>query len=618
MDDYQQYIMLSKYARFLDNENRRETWEEVVDRWINFFTNRFPDINIPFKVLRNNIYNLKVLPSMRGMMTAGKALDRDEAAIYGCWGTAVNHSRVFDEIFYLSMVGGGVGFSVERQFVNQLPEIAEKLYDSDTVLHIRDSKIGWCTALRELISLLYAGKIPKWDVSKVRPEGARLKTFGGRASGSSPLVKVFTNVINIFKKAEGRKLNSLECHDLICHIADAVRVGGVRRVAFISVSNLSDIRMRNAKMGQWQTENKQRSNANNSVMYTEKPDFNVFLEEWKALHDSESGERGFMNRIFMKNKCKEIGRDVDHEFLPNPCGEVFLRESGQACNLSEVIIRPDDKYEDLEEKVKLTTIIGTVQSTVTKFRYLRNIWKKNCEEERLLGVSLTGIMDHEIMSKPNAKLEQWLKNLRSVAKQTNIKWADKLGIPHSKAITCVKPSGNISQLVNCSSGIHPRYSRYYTRLVSSDKNDAVAKFMVEQGVPYTETENTYYLQFPIESPKHAIIENHVGAMQQLKLWKMYSESWCDHNPSQTIYYRDSDYLQIGQWIWDNFNEIGGLSFFPKADHIYENAPYTEISKEEYDKRSKAFPEINWDSFREEDDNTSISGEAACSAGNCEV
>lgn len=618
LDDYQQYIMLSKYARFLDNENRRETWEEVVGRWIDFFSTKCTDINIPFNILRDNILDFNILPSMRGVMTAGKALDRDEAAVYNCWATSVDHPRVFDEIFYLLMLGGGVGFSVERQFIVKMPEVAEKIYDSDTIISVKDSKIGWCTALRELISLLYAGKIAKWDTSKVRPEGARLKVFGGRSSGKIPLEKLFGEIISIFKKAEGRKLTSLECHDIICHIANTVVAGGVRRSACISLSNLSDIRMKGAKLGQWQTENNQRSNANNSVIYTEKPDFSVFIEEWKTLFDSKCGERGIVNRVAFQNKCKEIGRDYEHDFIINPCGEVILRPSGQACNLSEVVIRPNDNFQTLNEKVKLATIIGTMQSTLTNFRYLRKVWRHNCEEERLLGVSLTGIMDHKVMCNPHGELKKWLTSLRDTVKKTNMKWADKLGIAHSKAMTCIKPSGNISQLVNCSSGIHPRYSKYYIRTVMSNKEDTLTRFMIEQGVPHKKKDMTYYFQFPIESPNESTVESKVGAMRQLELWKVYSKFWCDHNPSQTIYYRDSDFLQIGQWIWDNFNEIGGLSFFPKADHIYENAPYTEISKEEYDKLNKEFPKINWDLFREEDDNTSISGEAACSAGNCEV
>lgn len=637
MDDYQKYIHISKYARFIDKHKRRETWQETVERYVSFWEEKYPELIINnYKTeLFNVIYNLEVMPSMRALMSAGKALSKDNAASYNCWASAINHPKVFDELFYLLMVGGGVGFSVERQYIAKLPEIAEEFYETDTTIVVQDSRIGWASALREVISLLYAGKIPKWDVSKVRPAGARLKTFGGRASGPAPLESLFRFMIKTFKNAKGRKLNSIECHDIMCKIADTVIVGSVRRAAMISFSNLTDTRLAEAKTGEWWIADPQRALSNNSVAYTEKPDLNAFSKEWRNQHVSRSGERGIVNKVALKKKAISCGREYDGDYLLNPCGEAILRDSGQACNLSEVVIRPDDTLESLKRKVKWAAIIGTLQSTLTDFRYLRKVWKDNVEEERLLGISLTGIMDHPVMAMQlddepglwdwfgnNLVLSNILTELRQTAEETNTEWADKLGINKSKQKTLLKPSGTVSQLVNCSSGIHPRMFPYYIRRVRQDKKDPLSQLMIDQGIPYVEESDKYIFSFYVKSPENAITSDNINALQQLELWKTYQEHWCDGNPSQTIYYTDDEYFSIADWIWKNWDSIGGLSFFPKNDHVYETAPYESISKEQYEEAISKFPKvIDWEKLKEfeKEDSTTSSQEVACSGSNgCEI
>lgn len=957
MDDYQKYIHISKYARFIDKHKRRETWQETVERYVNFWEEKYPElITGDYKAeLFNVIYNLEVMPSMRALMSAGKALSKDNAASYNCWASAINHPKVFDELFYLLMVGGGVGFSVERQYIAKLPEIAEEFYETDTTIVVQDSRIGWASALREVISLLYAGKIPKWDVSKVRPAGARLKTFGGRASGPAPLESLFRFMIKTFKNAKGRKLNSIECHDIMCKIADTVIVGSVRRAAMISFSNLTDTRLAEAKTGEWWIADPQRALSNNSVAYTEKPDLNAFSKEWRNQHVSRSGERGIVNKVALKKKAISCGREYDGDYLLNPCqpsyatvltpngistigkikigdtiwsgkqwtkvtnkvytgikdvseyktttgkfigtenhrivqngkkievkdadkidwnvgdkslltsdfdlqaimdglvigdgsvhkasdnliylcigendydyfdseikhlitkdrrvafkfgweikttlhenelpktfdrkvpdrfyfgnekvkrsflrglftangsiagnritlkqssgvligqvqemlsslgihsyittnkgklikfsngeyqckksydlnitsgrsifrdyigfiqkykqeaiidgnaplhltsdikeviyngkeevfditveadehtywtggclvsncGEAILRDSGQACNLSEVVIRPNDTLESLKRKVKWAAIIGTLQSTLTDFRYLRKVWKDNVEDERLLGISLTGIMDHpvmsgnifneaEIISTPVCKkfgtysLNDALKEFKQVAEETNTEWAVKLGINKSKQKSLLKPSGTVSQLVNCSSGIHPRMFPYYIRRVRQDKKDPLSQLMINQGIPYVEESDKYIFSFYVKSPENAITSDNINALQQLELWKTYQEHWCDGNPSQTIYYTDDEYFSIADWIWKNWDSIGGLSFFPKNDHVYETAPYESISKEQYEEAISKFPKtIDWEKLKEfeKEDTTTSSQEVACSGGQCEI
>ena len=627
MNDYEKYIHQSRYARYLPEEKRRETWEETVARYCDFFQDKFGEgilTNLP--ELEQAIINMEVMPSMRCMMTAGEALERDHVAGYNCSYVAVDNQRVFDETMYVLMCGTGVGFSVERQYVQKLPEIAEEFNETDTTIVVRDSKIGWAKAYRELISMLYNGQVPKWDVSKVRPAGARLKTFGGRASGPEPLVDLFEFTIEVFKNAAGRKLNSIECHDLMCKVADIVVVGGVRRSALISLSNLTDERMRKAKSGQWWESNPQRSLANNSVAYTEEPDVGIFLREMESLYESKSGERGIFNREAARKAAERSGRrETDnHEFGTNPCSEIILR-SKQFCNLTEVVVRPSDTYDDLARKVRAATILGTLQSTLTDFRYLSSAWKKNTEEERLLGVSLTGIMDHELLSgkdKDTAWLRDTLTSLKEVAVETNKEWSAKLGVAPSAAITCVKPSGTVSQLVNSSSGIHPRFSPYYVRTVRSDNKDPLTQFLIEQGVPHEpaigkETTTTVF-SFPIKSPEGSVIENDVSALRQLEMWKVYQEYWCEHKPSITVYYTNDEFPSVMAWLWDNFDKVSGISLLPKSDHTYKQAPYQEITKEEYQKLVSEMPSIDWTLFTEEEDNTIATHELACTAGACEV
>lgn len=622
---YSEFIHKSRYARWLPDEGRRETWEETVDRYITFFCEKYPDLAEEIRPLCDDILHLNVMPSMRCLMTAGKALSRDYVAGYNCSYVAVDSPRVFDEILYVLMCGVGVGFSVERQFVSKLPEVAEEFHSTDTTVVVRDSKIGWAAAYRELVSLLYMGQIPKWDVSKIRPAGARLKTFGGRASGPEPLEDLFRFTIKMFQRAAGRRLTSIECHDLVCKVAEIVVVGGVRRSALLSLSNLSDDRMRVAKSGQWWIEDSQRQLSNNSACYTEKPEFEIFLKEWKSLYESKSGERGVFSRVAARKQVESIGRrDPDHEWGCNPCSEILLRPS-QFCNLSEVVVREKDTLQELKYKVTVATVLGTLQATLTDFRYLRKVWQRNTEEERLLGVSLTGIMDHKTLGDPdNRLLPGWLQELQQVAINTNKVWAEKLGIPASTAITTVKPSGTVSQLVDSSSGIHPRYSRYYIRRVRADKKDPLALLMKDQGFPVEDdvlNPNVYVFSFPVEAPKQARLAAEVGAMDQLRLWDVYQTYWCEHKPSQTVYYTDSEFLEVGNWVWNNFDKISGISFLPHSDHVYAQAPYEEITKEEYEAFEAKMPEsIDWANLLEyeKEDNTVGSQTYACSGSVCDV
>lgn len=623
LSDYGQYIHRSRYSRFIDELNRRETWEETVRRLCSFWANKYPDM-FPEDEIYQAIYSMGVMPSMRSLMTAGKALQRDEAAGYNCSFVAVDDPKIFDESMYLLMNGVGVGFSVERQFVSQLPSIAEEFFNTNTVIVVADSKIGWCTALRELLSLLWSGKVPTWDLSRLRPAGARLKTFGGRASGPDPLNDLFQFATHLFKTARGRKLTSIECHDLMCKIGEVVVVGGVRRSALISLSNLSDDRMRDAKSGAWWESNVQRALANNSAAYTEKPDMTIFLREWKALIDSKSGERGIFNRVAAQNKARSNGRRKweDIQFGTNPCGEISLRPCG-FCNLSEVVVRPEDTLDTLKKKVRLATILGTFQSTLTDFRYLRSIWRKNAEEERLLGVSLTGVMDHLVLQKVSDEAREWLRTLKQVALDTNAEWAAKLNINPSAAITCNKPSGTVSQLVDCSSGIHGRFAPYIIRTVRADIKDPLALMMKDFGIPcepdVTKPHSTLVFSFPLKSPEQSRTASDISALEQLEIWKMYQTEWTEHNPSVTIYVGDEEWLEVGAWVYRNFNSIGGLSFLPRVDHVYKQAPYTAISKEEYLTLSAKQPRIPWDklSLYETEDTTEGTQDLACVGGACE-
>ena len=625
MDQYQSFIHKSRYARWLESEGRRETWEETVSRFVDFWKDREQIEGEDAQEIWDAIHDLEVMPSMRCMMTAGEALKRDNVAGFNCSYLHIDHPRAFDELMYVLMCGTGVGFSVERNFIAKLPEVAETFHKTNTVIVVSDSKLGWASAFRELISLLYAGKLPKWDMSRVRPAGARLKTFGGRASGPEPLEDLFRFCVEVFQKAAGRKLTSIECHDVCCKIADIVVVGGVRRSALISLSNLSDQRMSKAKSGQWWVDQGQRRLANNSVAYTEKPDFEAFLQEMKNLYESKSGERGLFSRVAAQKIAARNGRrDADQDFGTNPCSEIILR-SNQFCNLSEVVVRPDDTLETLKEKVRKATIIGTLQSTLTEFRYLRVRWKRNTEEEALLGVSLTGIMDHEILGDPDSEiLPQWLEEMRDVSIETNKEWAERLGVNQSTAITCVKPSGTVSQLVDSASGIHPRFSKHYIRRVRSDKKDPLALYMEKAGFPVEQdvmSPSSVVFSFPVKSPETSTVVKEVGAMHQLRLWKTYQNHWCEHKPSVTVYYTDSEYLQVAQWIWDNFDLCSGISLLPTSDHTYQQAPYEDIDEEEYVKLLDAMPKnVNWEDLSqfEVEDNTTGSQELACVGGACEI
>ena len=621
--DYQSFIHTSRYARYIDGQGR-ESWPETVSRYMN---------NIVRPVLGNDTYvdnieqailSLEVMPSMRAMMTAGKALDRDNTAGYNCSYLPVDDPKSFDEAMFILLCGTGVGFSVERQFISKLPEIPT-LYDSETTIVVKDSKEGWAKAFRQLLALLWAGEIPKWDVSLVRPAGARLKTFGGRASGPAPLVDLFNFTIKVFKEAQGRKLSSIECHDLMCKIGEVVVVGGVRRSAMISLSNLSDDRMRHAKSGDWWTNNPQRALANNSVSYTEKPDSLSFMREWMALVESGSGERGIFNRqASIKQAAKNGRRDTNWEFGTNPCSEIILRPY-QFCNLTEVVVRSTDNIEDLERKVRLATILGTVQSTYTRFPYLRKVWQRNTEEERLLGVSLTGIMDNSLLTTKNMGLEKTLERLRNVAIDTNSEWAERLNIPVAAAITCVKPSGTVSQLVDSASGIHARHSQYYIRTVRGDNKDPLTQFMKDQGIPSEpdvfKPDQTTVFSFPVKAPDKAVVTEDLSAIEQLETWLVYQRNWCEHKPSVTINVKKDEWFEVGAFVYKHFDEMSGVSFLPYNEHTYQQAPYQDITKSEYEELVKLMPEkINWSLLTEyeKEDNTAGSQTLACSGDSCEI
>jgi ribonucleoside-diphosphate reductase alpha chain len=629
---YQEFIHLSRYSRWLPEEGRRETWDETVSRYFDFFTEHLKEtVNFDLtKSLRNeleqSVLGLRIMPSMRCMMTAGEALKRENIAGYNCSYIAVDRPQAFDEILYVLMNGTGVGFSVERQYVNELPRIADEFHSTDTTITVADSKMGWAKALKELVGMLYIGQIPRWDLSKIRPAGAPLKTFGGRASGPEPLESLFNFTVTVFQNAAGRKLTSLEAHDIVCKIAEVVVVGGVRRSALISLSNLSDDRMRHAKSGQWWNENAQRALANNSAAYSEKPDIGIFMDEWKALYDSKSGERGIFNResaVWMASKNGRRNTE-DYEFGTNPCSEIILR-SREFCNLSEVVVRTSDTRESLLEKVRLATILGTFQSTLVNFKYVSKSWRKNCEEERLLGVSLTGIMDCKYTNGKDKNLKLLLKELKDVAVQTNEEFAKKLGINQSVAVTCVKPSGTVSQLTDSASGIHARHNPYYIRTVRGDKKDPLTKMMVDQGFPVEDDvmnpSHTSVFSFPHKVDQGAVFRTDMTAIDQLELWKTYQEYWCEHKPSVTISVKEHEWLEVGAWTYENFNYMSGVSFLPFSEHTYKQAPYQDCTKEEYEVLLTKMPKnVEWNKLSEyeQTDMTIGAQELACAAGFCEI
>jgi len=632
---YQQFIHLSRYARWNEQQGRRETWQETVKRYFDFFEEHLQK-NHKFKMgtireeLEQAILNLEIMPSMRALMSAGAALERDNVAGFNCSYVAVDTVRAFDETLYVLMCGTGVGFSVERQYINKLPDLPEDMSDSDTIIKVADSKIGWAKAYKELMSLLYSGQIPKWDVSNIRSQGARLKTFGGRASGPAPLEDLFQFTINIFQDAKiknQRKLVSIDCHDLMCKIAEVVVVGGVRRSALISLSNLSDERMRNAKSGAWWEHSQHRALSNNSVAYTDSAEMGAFMREWLSLYESRNGERGIFNRQAAEKQALRNGRREDYkDFGCNPCSEIILRNK-QFCNLTEVVVRADDNWSSLSKKIELATILGTFQATLTNFRYLTKAWQNNTVEEALLGVSLTGIMDNSMLSGHDSEktLENNLHCLRDKAIKTNEAWAKKLKINPSAAITCVKPSGTVSQLVDSSSGIHTRHSPYYIRTIRADKKDPLAQLMVDQGVYHeddiTKPDHTYVFYFPIKSPEGSVTRESITALEHLELWQLYQDNWCEHKPSVTISVREHEWLDVGSWVWKNFETVSGIAFLPYADHSYQQAPYQEITKKEYNKwLKKTTDSIDWSFITkyEKEDSTENTKELACSAGVCEI
>jgi len=622
--DYQHFIHTSRYARWLDKEGRRETWPETVSRYMEYVVHPVGGKDSYTKDIESAILSLEVMPSMRALMTAGPAAARDNISMYNCSYIAIDNIVAFDEAMHVLMCGTGVGFSVERQYVQKLPDVPT-LFDSETNIVVKDSKEGWSKALRQLIALLYSGEIPTWDTSRVRPAGARLRTFGGRASGPAPLIDLFNFAIATFKAAQGRRLSSIECHDLMCKIGEVVVVGGVRRSATISLSNLSDDKMRHAKSGAWWENNPHRALANNSVCYTEKPDSLSFMREWMSLVESGSGERGIFNREAAKKQAAKNGRrDADHDFGTNPCSEIILR-SGQVCNLTECVVRATDSLQDLEKKVRIATILGTIQSTFTKFPYLRKLWVRNTEEERLLGVSLTGIMDNPLLTTVNAGLEQTLEHLRSIAVSTNAEWAERLGIPVSTAITCVKPSGTVSQMVSSSSGVHPRHSPYYVRTVRGDVKDPLTQFMKDQGVPsepcVMKPDTTVVFSFPQKSPDGAVCTKDTTAIQQLEMWLAYQRHWCEHKPSVTINVNSEEWLEVGAFVYKHFDEMSGVSFLPFNEHTYQQAPYQDCSKHDYKTLLSCMPkDIDWTllSNYEKEDNTAGSQTLACSGDSCEI
>ena len=650
--DYQNFIAISRYARWMDDQQRRETWSETVTRYVDFISSK---ANIDYDTTEqiwDAIYSLQVMPSMRALMTAGPALERDNTAGYNCAYLPVDDMKSFDEAMYVLLCGTGVGFSVERDKINKLPEIPHTLYDSDDIISVHDSKEGWAKALRKLIALLYAGEIPSWDLSKVRPAGARLKIFGGRASGPGPLNNLFTFTVNLFKENKGKKLSSYDCHSLMCKIGEVVVSGGVRRSAMISLSNLSDIRMRHAKTGNWWETAPHMALSNNSVAYTDKPDSETFLREWTSLVESRSGERGIFNRVAARKQAMSYGRrDPQHDFGCNPCSEIILRPY-QFCNLTEVVIREGDDYNAICQKVKIATILGTAQATLTNFPYLRKIWKKNTEEERLLGVSLTGIMDNIMMSGQTPlhreKLPSILESLRMTAVETNIEYAKKFNIPASTAITCVKPSGTVSQLCNSASGIHARHSRFYVRTVRGDNKDPLTQFMQNQGIPnepcVMKPETTTVFSFPMKSPDSCVTRHHMSAIEQLEMWLIYQRNWCEHKPSVTVSVKADEWVDVGAFVYKNFDEMSGVSFLPYDDHVYQQAPYQDtisaeqswelgvsthaptgkdvpFTVEHYNAMKKNMPaSIDWTKLAdfEKEDTTKSSQTFACSGDSCEI
>ncbi len=638
-NDYQNFIALSRYARWLPEKNRRETWKETVARYFDFMEEHLKENNNheldakTRKILEEAVFNLDVMPSMRALMTAGKALKLNHIAGYNCAYLSVDHPKAFDECLYILMNGTGVGFSVEEEQVKKLPEVPMEILDVADTIVVLDSKEGWQSGYRKLITALFNGEIPRWDMSNVRKKGARLETFGGRASGPEPLIDLFQFTVNIFKEASGGHLNSYECHRLMCKIAEVVVVGGVRRSALISLSNLTDERMRHAKTGHWWVDTPEMALSNNSVCYTEKPDMGIYMKEWLSLYDSKSGERGIFNReAAIKQVAKNGRRDTNHDFGCNPCSEIILRD-GQFCNLTEVVIRAEDTQKDIMRKVRLATILGTFQASLTNLKRLRKKWVDNTKEEALLGVSLTGIMDNAFMNGSNTErgyhgkknLPDFLSSLREESVVVNKHWAELIGINPSTAITAIKPSGTVSQLVNSASGIHARHNDYYIRRVRADSKDPIARLMVDQGIPHEDDvmkpDSVKVFAFPMKAPDSAVLRNDKTAIEQLELWLTYQRYYCEHKPSITVSVKEHEWMEVGAWVYEHFDEVSGVSFLPHSDHTYQQAPYEDCTQEEYLKLKEEMPTgIDWAliSKYELEDTTTGSKTLACKGNVCEV
>jgi len=621
MTPYQEFIAKSRYARYLPDEARREDWPETAQRWINFFKAQYPQApEWIWPELQNSILNLEALPSMRSIMTAGPALERTHVSAYNCSYLPVDHPRSFDEAMYILLCGTGVGFSVESQYTSQLPEVPSRVSASNYVIVVEDSKEGWCYAYQDLLRNLWEGKIPEWDVSGVRPAGAPLKTFGGRASGPGPLVDLFNFTVSKFKEAAGRQLTTLECHDIMCKIGEVVVVGGVRRSAMISLGDLADEQHATAKTGPWWEAHPERALANNSAIYADRPSHEDFLREWDTVRNSGSGERGIINRAALQRQAARFGlRSIDDNYGTNPCAEIILKPY-QFCNLSTAVIRSDDTRADIRRKIVLATIFGTMQSGLTDFDYLRPIWKENTEAENLLGVSMTGIFSNRHLTGLSPTHKAFRKELRELARMINEKWAPRLGLKPSAAVTCVKPEGTVSQLALTESGLHPGHSEYYIRRVRQDRKDPLTQFMIEQGVPYEadvmKPNDTVVFSFPMNSK--GIVRKDITAVEHLELWLAFQEEYCEHKPSVTISIKDHEWKEVGDWLFKNFDKCTGVSVLPDDGGTYRQAPYEEIDKQTYDKLSAEMSHINWSLFREEEDTVQGAQLLACTSGACEI
>jgi ribonucleoside-diphosphate reductase alpha chain len=627
---YNTFIAKSRYSRYLDDKGRREHWNETVARYFDFMTKNLKEKNGYTLTpelraeLEQAVVGLDVVPSMRAVMTAGAALERQNVAAFNCSYLPIDDPKAFDEAMYILLCGTGVGFSVEQKYVKQLPEVPDQLYDSQTTISVSDSKEGWAKSLRQLLALLYSGEIPKFDLSKVRPAGARLKTFGGRASGAKPLEDLFKFTITKFKGAVGRKLSSLECHDILCKIGEVVVVGGVRRSAMISLSDLSDDKMAHAKAGAWWDGQGQRALANNSATYEERPSIGQFMREWTSIYESHSGERGIFNRdASQKQAAKNGRRDSTYEFGTNPCSEIILRPY-QFCNLSSCIVRSDDTMDSLERKIRLATILGTFQATLTNFPYLRKIWQKNTEEEALLGVSMTGILDNALLNNPDdVELPKRLEKLRDVAITTNCEFASAVGINQSVAVTAIKPEGTVSQLCSTASGIHPQHSQYYIRRVRADNKDPLTQFMIQAGFVaepcVMKPDSTTVFSFPVKVADGALLREDLSAINHLKLWLLFQRHYCEHKPSVTISVKEDEWMEVGAWVYKHFDEVTGVSFLPMDGGTYKQAPYEECNEEQYNQLRMLVPDsVDWENFKEYDDNVEGVQTLSCTAGGCEI